>query len=140
MDFAISQAWRCAKKTDIAAELTHDTRKAIWFECSRDDNKNDKGVSQVCLMGYSMRTLDFRYTAWLHFNRTRMMTNWDLHPYEEELYDHRRERAEDFTHLELDNLASLESYRDIVNSLRGKLLTYLRSTIVFHGPYVEKPN
>jgi hypothetical protein len=88
-------------------------------------------------MGYSMRTLDYRYTAWLHFNRTGMIPYFDLQPFTEELYDHRREIPEDFTHLELVNLAKDTRYEDARYSLYLKLITYLKNNIVYRGPYID---
>eukprot|EP01041_Mallomonas_annulata_P000740 gene740-1419_t len=139
MDFAITQSWRCASKEDVQSK-DKQPFKPIWKDCSRDDNNNEKGAKEICVMGYSMRTIDFRYTAWLYFNRTSMSTIFDNQPFEEELYDHRKEKPDDFTHLELINLANSMGYREIAFSLKEKLVSFLKANIVFQGPYTEKPN
>eukprot|EP01042_Synura_sphagnicola_P001673 gene1673-1958_t len=115
--FALTQLWRCATlpyNTSAALGAKHFltnldvTRTLKWEDCSKKGNliPEDKR-NEVCVMGYSMRTLDFRYTGWLHFNRTSMAPAWS-HPnivYQEELYDHRDEKLADFTHRELENLS-----------------------------------
>eukprot|EP01041_Mallomonas_annulata_P008795 gene8795-18193_t len=133
MDFAISQSWRCAPMDRLVPDWH--ARLPVWTDCSRDDNYNQKGAKEICVMGYSMRTIDFRYTAWLYFNRTSMSTIFDKQPFEEELYDHRGETFKDYTHMELINLAKKPSNMKVVVILREKLLNYLKTNIVFHGPY-----
>ena len=144
MDFAISQSWRCANRSDLNIKINnvsliqeYDHRKNIWAGCSRDDNYNKKGASEVSVMGYSMRTSDFRYTAWVPFNRSIMAASWDQPLFDEELYDHRGETLRDFTHQELVNVAHKPAFSKVVKRHREKLLNYLRSSIVFHGPYVK---
>lgn len=46
-------------------------------------------------MGYTLKTSDYRYTAWLPFVHTAYKPDWDI-IIAEELYDHRTDRAEDF--------------------------------------------
>ena len=134
-DFAISQSWRCA--TISSLQSAWNGPGVPWKDCSRDDNYNEKGRNETSIMGYSMRTSDFRYTAWVPFNRSIMAASWDQPLFDEELYDHRGETLKDFTHQELVNVAHKPAFSKVVKRHRDKLLNYLRSSIVFHGPYIE---
>eukprot|EP01041_Mallomonas_annulata_P003872 gene3872-7730_t len=131
--FALSQSWRCANRTLLHAP-DRDWKESLWKSCTIQDNYNEKGANELSLMGYSLRTTEFRYTAWLHFNRTIMQTLFDMPPYDEELYDHRGELLSDFTHLEVVDLARSRRYRKVVRNHRKVLLYYLSKNIVFHGP------
>ena len=97
-DFAISQSWRCAKKDAIVklAEdpMNHHIRNA-WFECNNVEKNID---GEISMMGYSMRTVDYRYTTWFHFDRVNAKPFFDVAPFAEELYDHRGESLGNFTH------------------------------------------
>ena len=132
-DFAVTQSWRCAPKKKLTPDPQR--RGVFWTDCSRDDNENEKGRNEVSVMGYSMRTSEFRYTAWVHFNRSIMAASWDKPLFAEELYDHRGETLKDYTHQELENIAQNPSYYSTLVSLRSKLLDYLKVNLVFHGPY-----
>lgn len=46
-------------------------------------------------MGYTLKTNDYRYTAWIPFAHETYKPDWDI-IIAEELYDHRTDRAEDF--------------------------------------------
>jgi len=135
MDFALSQSWRCAFKKKFKPDAN--VRSPIWWDCSRDDNNTPKAQEQLSIMGYSMRTADYRYTVWLPFDRAVMAVDWDAPVFEEELYDHRGETLEDYTHQELVNVAKKPSFLKVVTSLRTQLLAYLRANIIFHGPYIN---
>ena len=51
-----------------------------------DCDKTKPEVSdEVSVMGYSMRTLEFRYTVWLHFERRLCIPLLNLEPFEEEV-------------------------------------------------------
>eukprot|EP01041_Mallomonas_annulata_P006908 gene6908-14023_t len=131
--FAISQLWRCANKTLLDAP-DRDWDKSLWTSCSLFDNYNEKGMEELSIMGYSMRTTEFRYTAWMPFNRTSMGIRWDVPIYDEELYDHRGEALSDFTHLEVVDLAKNYRYRKVLQSHRKSLLIFIRRHVVFYGP------
>lgn len=45
-------------------------------------------------MGYTLKTNNYRYTAWIPFAHTTCKPDWDV-IIAEELYDHRTDRAED---------------------------------------------
>lgn len=46
-------------------------------------------------MGYTLKTSNYRYTAWIPFAHEICKPDWDI-IIAEELYDHRTDRAEDF--------------------------------------------
>ncbi len=92
IDFALSQKWQCAFKRDVEAEeakLSQDhenlkldtSRRSIWRDCDKTKN----GTDEISLMGYSMRSLEYRYTAWFHFNRLQALPILDSPPYTEEV-------------------------------------------------------
>jgi hypothetical protein len=80
-------------------------------------------------MGYSMRTPDWRYTAYLHFDKKRLLPLYDKPIFDEELYDHRFEKLGDFTHRETMNVISNSEFESVIVGLREKLLTFLKSEI-----------
>ena len=140
MDFAMSQNWRCAKKNDVIAAKALVTnnqnsgkmnRKSIWYDC----DKGYKGNEEVSVMGYSMRSRDFRYTGWFHYNRVKAIPILDVSPLDEELYDHRFESFADFTHLETVNLAHRPGFENIVREMREKTVNFIRKKVVFRGPF-----
>jgi hypothetical protein len=102
-------------------------RAAHWQDC---DVANVNG-KEFATLGYSMRTPEYRYTAYFVFNRTTQLPEIDLPPYEEELYDHKNETLADFTHRETSNLAVRPVYSYLVQNLRTKLVTFIRNNIVF---------
>ena len=130
-DYAISQSIRCAKLKDIPPrrerilnntmlEVQHLTnpRKAIWNDC--DSRKHDP--TQECVLAYSMRTPEYRYTANLRFNRTLQLPDVESLPYEEELFDHKNGTMRDFTHREIHNLAYRSAFGLVVARLRTQLI------------------
>lgn len=145
--FAITQSWRCAKKAMVAATIPspgaqHEgptnqvqLRKNIWRDCDKTQNPAD----EMSVMGYSMRTMEFRYTIWFHFNRVQAVPIMDIAPFAEELYDHRGETLEDFTHLETVNLVTSHSkakaFQSTVATLREQLIAFIRQKVIFRGPF-----
>lgn len=137
---AISQHIRCAKLTAIAqlakmmmpppgapASASHKPkRKQIWLDCDVHYKKTD----ELSLMGYSMRSSDYRYTGYFYYNRTTRTTDFDRLPYQQELFDHKNETLSDFTHREIVNLAAKPSYAAVVNNQRLKLVDFLKKNIV----------
>jgi hypothetical protein len=92
----------------LSADATHALER-LWQDCNLQATPVQI-ASELCLMGYSVRTNDYRYTAYCPFSRTTLLPNvLGVHagalPYEEELFDHRNETLADFTHRELINLA-----------------------------------
>lgn len=129
--FAISQMWKCAKKQ----YLHLDPRKTplspgirMWADC---DMNNQDTKAELSLMGYSMRTIDFRYTAWVAFNRKTLLPEWQKVLYAEELYDHRREQlGDDYIH-EMVNVAPRIEYRKILRYYRERLIKFIQEKLFF---------
>ena len=115
-----------------APDLTHGARKpkagpaVLKVEDEGKDNDGDDEEEVVALLGYSMRTLEYRYTAYFLYNRERRRPLLDAEPYEEELFDHKNETAMDFTRREIHNLAYRSIYSGVVQRLRAKLLAFIR--------------
>lgn len=93
-NFAISQSWRCSPqdiavanrnipyiKNNIEGNSTKPIRASEWDTCDKTVIK--KGV--LSIMGYSMRTNDFRYTAWYFWNQVLSLPMIDSAPFEEEV-------------------------------------------------------
>lgn len=97
-------------------------RTAIWNDC----DLGRKDPKELSLMGYAMRTPEYRYIAYFHFNLTIMRPDLDRLPYAEELYDHKNETLADFTHRETFNLAVRPVYSVIIQMLRNKLVSFVR--------------
>jgi len=133
-DFAISQVIRCApiQQIPMRMEVVHNKtkgeyhmigpRKAVWNDCGNIHQHNPKEMS---LLGYSMRTLEYRYTAYYPYPRNIGRPNISSIPYEEELYDHKNETLNDFTHRELQNLAYRSVYATVVHHFRQKLAQFI---------------
>jgi hypothetical protein len=55
-----------------------------------------------------------------------------------QLYDHRGELLQDFTHLETINLVFKPGYDTVVRTLRQYLVEFIKKKIVFRGPFVGR--
>lgn len=140
--FAVSQSWQCANKQQLArteqtsaVEMSRDY-DSPFFECNRDENLvAEKREQQVSVMGYTFRWASFRYTCWRHWDRVRNVPDLSLAPYAEELYDHRHETLQNFTHLELANLVQRPEFREVAARLRSRALLFLQKEVKFRGPY-----
>ena len=130
--FGLSQTWKCAvaamSHIDVR-KYAHMRRQKIWKDC----DINNRTEAETSLMGYSMRTSSFRYTAWVHFDRVLLLPEWDRDLFTEELYDHRGEELGSLTRYELVNVAKLPEYQEYVVSHRDMLLTYLQSRVVYRN-------
>lgn len=156
-NFAITQSWRCANKPQVMeakanpnVRLTKGGRMgSMWLDGDKTKNPPD----EICVMGYSMRTSDFRYTAWFHYNRHLCVPILDVAPFEEEvpycdqiarhlifamwqLYDHRGETLADFTHQEIVNLIHKPGFESIVRSYREQTIAFVRTKVIFRGCFV----
>lgn len=58
-------------------------------------NSDKPRLKEITIMGYTLKTNDYRYTAWLPFTHETCKPDWDI-IIAEELYDHKTDRAEDF--------------------------------------------
>jgi hypothetical protein len=135
-DFSITQVWRCVNQDHYTAAKKLvvtgvKSRPKIWTECDRDRHNPDV----ISAMGYSMRTNEYRYNAWLRMDTTKMIPNWDLPPLEEDLFDHRNETLADFTHQETSSIAKRPGFETIVLELREKLVNFLKNEVVYRGPF-----
>lgn len=138
-NFALSQVMRCAVKSKIPSRKSvgkssgkgegssRTSRTAIWTDCDAEKHN----PREVVLLGYAMRTPEYRYIAYFNFNRTTQKPELDFLPYAEELYDHKNETLSDFTHRETFNLAIKPVYGLIIQSLRNKLVNFIRTSIPF---------
>jgi hypothetical protein len=128
--FAISQTWRCATKSNavIDPRITGNVGRFLWDAC--DATKLDH-ETEISVMGYSMRTLDFRYTMYIPFIRPHRLPSWNESIFAEELYDHRGDVASDFGHRELVNLAHDEKFAPILEQYRGDLKSFLWNEVVY---------
>ena len=140
-NFAISQSWRCANKDrvmknqqafkDSISKGTKPHRYSHWWDCDKTKNPPD----EISVMGYSLRTPEFRYTAWFHFNRPKALPLVDVAPFAEELYDHRGETLQDFTHQETINLAHKSGFDSTKKGLYEQLVSFIRKEVIFRGPF-----
>lgn len=138
--FAISQVWKCVPIPQLHFDprtLTDPGRRRdrVWVDCDAlTPNKND----EISAMGYSMRTREWRYTAWVHFDRKRFIPLWDEPIMVEELYDHRDEEHPGVLgHRETVNLASQPQFKDILEKLREQLMWFLSHEIVYKSEFEE---
>lgn len=81
---------------------------------------------ELVLMGYSMRTIDFRYTSYFFFDRLSQRPILNALPFDEELYDHRNDEPQDFNRLEYINLAALPEYSSVVLNHREVLIEIIK--------------
>ncbi|XP_011702367.1 PREDICTED: iduronate 2-sulfatase isoform X2 [Wasmannia auropunctata] len=58
-------------------------------------NSDKPRLREINIMGYTLKTGDYRYTAWVPFAHTTCKPDWNV-TIAEELYDHKIDRAEDF--------------------------------------------
>lgn len=87
--FALTQSWRCASKPHVMESKNNPQVRAqrghrmgnMWVDCDKTKNPTD----EISIMGYSMRTSEFRYTAWFHYNRHLCVPILDVAPFDEEV-------------------------------------------------------
>ena len=138
-EFALSQVLKCA----LTRFANYDPRKPFklsdedknylryhqqWFDC---DISNKTTTLEVPIMGYSMRTLEYRYNLWLLVDREKLMPMWTVPFIGEELYDHRGESLSDLGLLETENVAAVASYETVLTRMRDRLVAYLRNEVVY---------
>ena len=68
---------------------------------------------KFAVMGYSVRSSDWRYTVWLHWDRANLVGDFSRPPVGVELYDHRGDTEADFDAFENVNLAGQPRYKDV---------------------------
>eukprot|EP00035_Acanthoeca_spectabilis_P004709 m.106342 g.106342 ORF g.106342 m.106342 type:complete len:629 (-) comp12693_c0_seq3:73-1959(-) len=82
--------------------------------------------TQMDFMGYSLRTRDYRFTMWVHWNGTAMTPNWNA-SVGSELYDHRPTSPDGHLHPEWrenNNLIADPDSAPIVQQLRARLIAH----------------
>eukprot|EP01038_Epipyxis_sp_PR26KG_P009841 gene9841-13236_t len=136
-NFAISQMVRCAPKEKVRqvqefkakyGKSGHKPeRTPVWGDCDRFQTK----IEEVQLMGYAIRTPEYRYIVYFNYDKLKSIVDLDSQPYAQELYDHKNETLADFTHRETYNLAIKPAYNVITNILRAKLLSFLKEKVIF---------
>lgn len=132
LTFALSQTWKCIVKAQSHIDVrNHDhlRRHKLWKDC--DINNRTQGETSV--MGYSMRTALFRYTAWVHFDRSLLLPIWDQRLFAEELYDHRSDTLGSLTHFETVNVAKQAEFSEYLVSHRDMLLNFLQTKVVYRN-------
>ncbi|XP_037940632.1 iduronate 2-sulfatase-like [Teleopsis dalmanni] len=82
---------------------------------TKHPNSDKPKLKNIKVMGYSMRTENYRYTLWVRFHAQNFSRDWtDI--YGEEMYDHRLDAGEEM------NLAELPEFDDVRTWLRKKLI------------------
>ena len=94
-NFSITQSWRCSPKI-IALNNRNDpaklnatrtvsfkaaSRRSAWVDC----DKSKFSPFTMSIMGYSIRTREFRYTAWFHYDWNNALPILDKPLFEEEV-------------------------------------------------------
>ena len=147
-NFAISQTWRCGNRVQILRAIekhrnfvderntNHYQRvSALWTACDQVDVKPQTLKDEITAMGYAMRTPYFRYVAWVEFDKYHMkpvhLVNSSSFFLDEELYDHRKESLEDFTHREIVNVARRVEYQPNIMKLRERMFEFLSKEVVY---------
>eukprot|EP00596_Hydrurales_sp_CCMP1899_P000485 CAMPEP_0119043528 /NCGR_PEP_ID=MMETSP1177-20130426/23099_1 /TAXON_ID=2985 /ORGANISM="Ochromonas sp, Strain CCMP1899" /LENGTH=555 /DNA_ID=CAMNT_0007011825 /DNA_START=312 /DNA_END=1979 /DNA_ORIENTATION=+ len=130
--FALSQTWRCAPKDKALRDQRVDLGAAEglrqWDACSVD--KIDHWT-ETSVMGYSMRTLDFRYTMYIPFLRPHRIPIFEEPIFAEELYDHRGDKLSDLGHKEIVNLAKDPKFRTVLEIYRRDLRSFLYNEVFY---------
>lgn len=78
------------------------------------ENSDKPKLHDISIMGYSIRTIDYRYTEWVEFNHTTFKMDWS-NVHARELYCHVEDSSED------SNLAGLKQYQSVVSQLSNQL-------------------
>ena len=132
--FSITQTWRCsdleASKKDPRKDITVSVNHHPWDCCNLDTKAKDFS-NIVSVMGYGMRTVDFRYNAYIHVLRPHRIPDFSKPLYGEELYDHRGDKEGDLGTKETINLAYDPLFESIVTEYREKLRHFLYNEVVF---------
>ena len=134
-NIAITQAWRCASieesKRDPRFDFTVPRNHNPWNICLR--KQVGKLHKRVKVMGYSLRSKEYRYTAYIHFKfkLPNIILDFDQPIYAEEFYDHREDKEDDLGKKELINLANDKSYKNIIIQYRIVLYEFLYNEVVF---------
>ncbi|XP_018406143.1 PREDICTED: iduronate 2-sulfatase isoform X1 [Cyphomyrmex costatus] len=72
-------------------------------------NSDKPRLKEINIMGYTLKTSNYRYTVWIPFAHTTCKPDWDV-IIAEELYDHKTDRAEDFNIAALPEMLKTKRY------------------------------
>lgn len=131
--YAISQMWQCASNETAAHDPRDQNPKnakkflPMWAPCDLIARNSE----EVSVMGYSMRTVDFRYTQYIPFVRPQRLPNFSAPIFTEELYDHRNDKPGDLGHQELINFATDVAYKSIMENFRKEMKSFLWNDVVY---------
>ena len=89
----------------------------VWFH---DDIGGCEG-SDSPIMGYTVRTLEWRHVRWMNWNRTTTVTDWAQPPYAMELYTHSGDDGTTIGKFETNNTAADPANAAVVESLGAML-------------------
>ena len=79
-----------------------------------------------------MRTPYFRYIAWVEFDKVTLQpVNLSAPFLDEELYDHRKEILQDFTHRETTNVVKRPDFEANLKKLRERMLDFLKNEVIY---------
>ncbi|XP_062520368.1 iduronate 2-sulfatase-like isoform X2 [Corticium candelabrum] len=98
----------------------------------------DNSLGSIQVMGYSIRTAQYRYTEWVKFDHTTATPDW-TDVWGVELYDHRTEVG--LFNNENINLANNASFVAVKSELRAALMTGWKASIPIQSesPSTDKP-
>lgn len=157
--FAVTQVTRCAQQKVFAraqalplgsAERVH-IESSMWYTCLDDDVSSD---DIIALLGYSMRSELYRYTAYFRYNLTGREVillpishpdsiihtpnkniilfsmggipyNHDANVVYEELYDHRFDSRTPLVEREISNIAQEKQYSAVVEKHYNALVEFI---------------
>ncbi|XP_025830062.1 iduronate 2-sulfatase isoform X2 [Agrilus planipennis] len=106
----------------LAHGQAYEGKKAIFYQYPRPGtfptqhpNSDKPTLHEIKIMGYSIKTKQFRYTMWTYFDNEKFTPNWKK-VYATELYDHLFDPEEE------NNLAGKASLSNLENSLKTALI------------------
>ena len=91
------------------------------------------------VMGYTVRTSDYRYTEWLPYNATTGTANWES-PIGIELYDHRTDNGTSMEAFENANLAQQPAYHSVIVGLKSILRKIVNKTSSIYSSATPGPS
>eukprot|EP01063_Lacrimia_lanifica_P033873 TRINITY_DN614_c1_g1_i1.p1 TRINITY_DN614_c1_g1~~TRINITY_DN614_c1_g1_i1.p1 ORF type:complete len:730 (+),score=182.08 TRINITY_DN614_c1_g1_i1:64-2253(+) len=81
--------------------------------------------SQFEVMGYTIRSAEWRYTEWVRWNGTTLLPNYTVPPVARELYPHAGDDGRDFNAYENEN--HVKAFPDVAAALQKTLRAFVNS-------------
>ncbi|XP_011502081.1 PREDICTED: iduronate 2-sulfatase isoform X2 [Ceratosolen solmsi marchali] len=106
-----SSSWKNAALSQYPRSTTHPT-------CTASDD--EPRLRDITIMGYTLRTIRYRYTAWVGFSAISKRPDWQ-EILAEELYDHSVDADENF------NIANLDASHRVKSDLKNLLIFQLNN-------------